>query len=109
MNAIGAQLGKNLLTVTLFSGSINSDVFYQWVVDDLLPKVPANAVLVMDNASFHKREDIQKAIIDAGCDLLFLPPYSPDLNDIEHKWAQAKSIRKTKRCDVETLFKQYAA
>jgi len=39
-----------------------------------------------------------------GYILEFLPPYSPDLNPIEHKWAQAKSIRSKKRCDINELF-----
>ena len=69
INAIGALLVGVLLTIALFTGTINSDVFYQWIVDDLLPKLPKNAVLVMDNASFHKRDDIQKAIRGAGFDL----------------------------------------
>ena len=61
----------------------------------------------MDNASFHKRLDIQKAIRGAGHILLFLPPYSPQLNPIEHKWAQAKAIRKQKHCSIYELFSLY--
>lgn len=79
-------------------------MFYAWLVQDLLPKVPKSSVIVMDNATFHKRQDMIKAIDDSGCTLEFLPPYSPDLNPIEHKWAQAKSIRKQHRCSVDELF-----
>ncbi len=46
----------------------------------------------MDNASFHKREDIFDAIDEHGGTLEFLPPYSPDLNPIEKKWTQVKVI-----------------
>jgi transposase len=42
----------------------------------------------------------------AGHSLVYLPPYSPDLNPIEKKWAQAKAIRRQKRCSVDELFKQ---
>jgi len=91
----------------LFNGNINSDVFYQWTMRALLPVLPKNSVVVLDNATFHKRQDIKEAIINAGHILEYLPPYSPDLNDIEHKWAQAKNIRKKNRCDVEMLFSQY--
>lgn len=103
-NVIGALLGFCLLTVTLFTGSINSNVFFAWITQDLLPKLPKNAVIVMDNAPFHKRLDIQQAIFDAGHILEYLPSYSPDLNPIEHKWAQSKAIRKQKNCTVEELF-----
>jgi len=58
----------------------------------------------MDNATFHKRQDTQQAICDAGHILLFMPPYSPDLNPIEKKWAQAKALRHRLRCDTKTLF-----
>ena len=58
----------------------------------------------MDNATFHKRLDIQQAIIDAGHILEYLPAYSPELNPIEHKWAQSKAIRRRKKCTVEELF-----
>jgi hypothetical protein len=54
-----------LLTVSLFSFNVNSDVFHAWMTQDLLPKVPVGSVIVMDNASFHKREDIiqQKVVL----------------------------------------------
>ena len=103
-NVIGALLGLCLLTVTLFTGSINANVFFAWITQDLVPKLPKNSVIVMDNASFHKRLDIKQAILAAGHILEYLPPYSPDLNPIEHKWAQSKAIRKQKNYTVEKLF-----
>ena len=48
----------------------------------------------MDNAAFHKNNKTQKVIKNSGHTLEYLPPYSPDPNAIEHKWAQAKAIRK---------------
>ncbi|WP_342221285.1 transposase [Candidatus Fukatsuia endosymbiont of Tuberolachnus salignus] len=54
-----------LIAFGLFTCSINSDVFYTWVTQLLLPSLPKNCVIVMDNASFHKRQDIQHAIINA--------------------------------------------
>ena len=93
-----------LVSVGLFEGSINSDVFYAWLTQALVPVLPVNAVVVMDNASFHKRADMVEVIKQSGALLEFLPAYSPDLNPIEKKWAQAKAIRKRERCDVDTLF-----
>jgi len=74
---------------------------------DLLPKVPDGAVIVMDNASFHRRADTQAAIAQAGCILEYLPAYSPDLNPIEHYWAKAKAVRRQHQCNVDTLFRCY--
>ncbi len=52
---------------------------------------------MMDNATFHKKHNIQQVIIDAGYMVEYLPTYSSDLNPIEHKWAQAKSKKQKKR------------
>ena len=103
-NVIGALLGKALLTVSLFNANINTDIFTAWIEQDLLPKLPANTVIVMDNATFHKNQDMQEKIRNAGHTLEYLPPYSPDLNPIEPKWAQSKSIRKRLQCSIENLF-----
>ena len=103
-NAIRALIKGALLTVALFPCNINADVFFAWVTQDLVPKLPASSIVVMDNAAFHKREDIKSSISKAGHTLEFLPTYSPDLNPIEHKWAQLKSIRNKSRCSVDSLF-----
>jgi len=77
------------------------------VIQDLLPKLPENSVIVMDNAAFHKRSDTQEAIQNAGHNLEYLPPYSPDLNPIEKKWAQIKAVRRAKRYNSDALFSDY--
>ena len=105
VNAIGAILDFEFLTIELWENTIDSDVFYTWLTQALLPKCPPNAVIVLDNATFHKREDIKASVKDAGHILEYLPAYSPDLNPIEHKWAQAKAIRRLLRCDPFQLFK----
>lgn len=106
-NAIGAIINNQFITVSLFEGSINSDVFYAWLKEDLLPKIPKNCAIVMDNATFHKRQDIHEAIRLHGCFTEWLPTYSPEFNPIEKKWAQAKSIRRKYQCDVDTLFREH--
>jgi len=105
VNVIGAIIGKLFLTVSLFQANIDADTFYAWTVQDLLPKLEPRSVVVMDNATFHKRADIQNAMTGAGHTLDYLPPYSPDLNPIEHKWAQAKKRRRKLQCSLENLFK----
>ena len=104
VNAIGAILDFEFLSVELWECNVDSDVFHAWVTQALLPKCPPGSVVVLDNATFHKREDIQTAIQKAGHILEYLPAYSPDLNPIEHKWAQAKAIRRQHRCDPYSLF-----
>ena len=59
----------------------------------------------MDHATFHKGLDIQKTIEDSGHTILWLPPYSPDLNPIEQTWAWVKKKRQDWGIDcIDTLF-----
>lgn len=103
-NVIGALFGGTLLTVSLFQTTINTHIFNAWVVTDLIPQLPPQSVIVLDNASFHKGKDMIQALEQEGHTLLFLPPYSPDLNPIEKKWAQAKALRRRVGGNIEDLF-----
>ncbi|WP_430228703.1 transposase [Nitrosomonas communis] len=71
-------------------------MFYAWLTQDLLPKLLPTCVIVMDNATFHKRQEFKTAIANVGHTLEYLPSYSPDLNDIEPKWARPKPSEKGK-------------
>ena len=95
-------MDKLLLTVSIFDCNINTAIFNSWVEQDLIPKLPNNSVVVTDNASFHKSPHLKTMIEKAGHILEYLPPYSPDLNPIEPKWAQAKSRRRKYHCDLNT-------
>ena len=66
--------------------------------------LPQNSIVVMDNASFHKSDKTTKILSEHRYKIEFLPSYSPDLNPIELKWAQAKFIRHKLHCDVFELF-----
>ena len=104
-NVIGALLLGALLTVSLFQTNVNTSIFNAWVIEDLIPKLPPKSVVIMDNASFHKGIVMKEAIEDAGHTLLYLPPYSPDFNPIEKKWAHAKAKRRKVGGSIEQLFK----
>ncbi len=62
----------------------------------LLPRLLPGSVLVLDNASIHKGGKIERLVRNAGCRVLYLPPYSPDLNPIELAWALVK--RQVRKC-----------
>lgn len=66
INAIGALLDNQLLTVSLFEGTINAVTFNSWIEQDLIPKLPASSVVVMDNAAFHKDKAMQEQLLLAG-------------------------------------------
>jgi transposase len=61
-----------------------------WVKDFLLPELKPGQVVIIDNTAFHKSQEAKKLIETAGCRVLFLPPYSPDLNPIKQLWANIK-------------------
>lgn len=79
----------------LFSGTTNTALFNDWIEQSLLPELSPGMTVILDNAAFHKSKATEQLIRSAGCELLFLPPYSPDLNPIETTWANIKNFRKT--------------
>lgn len=91
VNMIAALCNQNLIAPFTVEGACNRTVFETWLETCLLPTLEPGQVLVMDNATFHKGGRIQQLIQDAGCELLYLPPYSPDLNLIEKCWSWLKS------------------
>lgn len=90
---IAAKREKELLAPILFPGTTNSVWFNHWLEHHLLPVLNPNSLLIMDNAPFHKKEEIRKIAEDAGHIVLFLPPYSPDFNKIEQDFAILKKRR----------------
>lgn len=80
-----------LVTPMTYEGYCNRVVFETWLEKGLLPTLPPGKVIICDNATFHKGGRIQTLIEQAGCRLLYLPPYSPDLNPIEHQWFVLKN------------------
>ena len=56
INIIGALLDNRLITVSLFEGTINTATFNSWIEQELIPQLPANSVVVMDNAAFHRSQ-----------------------------------------------------
>jgi len=91
LSMIGALNQDKVIAPLAFEGDTNTDVFITYLEKVLVPSLRKGQVVIMDNAAFHKSPRIKKIIEDAGCSLIFLPPYSPDLNPIEHFWHSIKN------------------
>ena len=82
---------RQIIAPFCYKGTCDTTLFNFWLANFLLPALTPGHTLVMDNATFHKSEETRQLINNAGCQLLFLPPYSPDLNPIEKCWANIKA------------------
>ncbi len=89
---IAGKVQSKIIAPFCYQGTCNTDLFNTWIEKILLPELKEGQVVIMDNASFHKSEKSRLLIEGAGCKLLFLPPYSPDLNPIEKFWANFKNM-----------------
>ena len=82
-------------------GATTKNIFCAYVQHILLPTLNPSDVIVLDNLSSHKNQETRDLIESAGAELLFLPPYSPDLNPIEKMWSKVKSILRTLKARTE--------
>ena len=85
----GLQNGR-LISPLEYNGTTDHIVFEFWFSEMLLPSIPAGSTIIMDNATFHRKKILTELALEAKCNVLFLPPYSPDYNPIEKKWANMK-------------------
>ncbi len=81
-------------TMTL-EAPTDGDVFLAYLEHVLCPKLKPGQIVVMDNLRAHKVDGVKELIQKTGASLLYLPPYSPDLNPIERCWAQVKQRLRT--------------
>ncbi len=94
-----------LIAPFVFEGYSNTAIYETYVERILAPALKPGMFVVIDNASFHKSIRVKELIEERGCKIIFLPPYSPDFNPIEHHWAAIKSeIRKVAQT-IQNFFK----
>ena len=112
------KLGKLFAPMT-YAGSCNRDLFELWLEQCLVPQLQPGDVIVIDNASFHHSQTIEEIVAEAGCELWYLPPYSPDLNKIERWWFVLKNWMRQhwddfacdarlRRCCLQTMSKRFS-
>ncbi len=91
----------------VFDGPINGRKFAAYVEQMLVPTLSPGDIVILDNLASHKGAAARRAIREAGAHLLFLPPYSPDLNPIEMVFAKLKMLlRKVAERTVEVTWRK---
>jgi len=85
----------------VLDGPINGDAFTAWVGQCLVPALNPGDIVIADNLGSHKGPRARQMIRDAKAHLLFLPPYSPDLNPIEMVFAKLKTL--FRKADERTI------
>lgn len=89
---LGAIRRDEVAAVSSIESATDGPVFLSYVRQSLVPALRPGDVVVMDNLGAHKVKGVKQAIESAGARLLYLPPYSPDMNPIEMCWSKIKQI-----------------
>ena len=90
ITVIGAMTHDRCLGIKTLEKGMNGEDFRQFLQEELAPKLWSGAVVVMDNLPAHKVQGVTKIIEDTGARVVYLSPYSPEFNPIEHLWSQLK-------------------
>jgi transposase len=91
LNILAGLLNGRLLCPTIYDWATDSAWFLEWLEWVLFPLLAVGSVIILDNASFHKKAEVYRIAASYGCRAIFLPPYSPDKNKIEKSWANLKN------------------
>ena len=103
---VGALRCDGLTAPLTIDGAINGELFLAYVEQVLVPTLKPGDVVIMDNLRSHKVAGVREAIEGAGAKLMFIPPYSPDLNPIEQAFAKLKALLRARAIrTVDALWK----
>jgi transposase len=95
LTILGAMSVRGIVATMTIEEATDSDIFEAFVAQVLCHALQPGDVVVMDNLASHKVPPIRQLIEKAGAQLLYLPPYSPDLNPIEKAWSKLKQLLRT--------------
>lgn len=92
LTLLGALSAKGIVAAMTVEAATDREVFLTYLDEVLCPKLKPGDVVVMDNLSTHKVEEVRQRIENTKAELIYLPPYSPDLNPIEKAWSKLKQL-----------------
>jgi transposase len=106
LTILGAISTRGMIATMTIEAATDREIFLAYLDHVLCPQLRPGDVVVMDNLSSHKVAGVRERIETAGAELLYLPPYSPDLNPIEKAWSKLKQLlRSVKARTKEALDK----
>ena len=104
LTILGALSTRGIVAAMTIEEATDGDIFHAFLDHCLCQKLRAGDVVVMDNLSSHKVDGVRERIEKCGAEVLYLPPYSPDLNPIEKAWSKLKTLlRSAKARSKEAL------
>jgi transposase len=104
LTILGAMSLRGMIATMTIEAATDAEIFLAYLEHVLCPVLRPGDVVIMDNLSSHKVSGVRECIEAAGAELLYLPPYSPDLNPIEKAWAKLKQLLRTAKArTAETL------
>ena len=107
---VGALRQDRLTAPFVIDKPMNGAIFIEYVRQCLAPTLSKGDIVIMDNLPAHKPEGVRESIEQAGAELRYLPPYSPDLNPIENSFAPFKAyLRKHKERTIPALYDRIGA
>jgi transposase len=101
LTVVGAVALDGIRCLMAYEGGTTREAFLRFVRETLIPSLKRGDVVVMDNLGAHYTTGVREAIEAAGAELIYLPPYSPELNPIEHTWSKLKGL--LRRAEARTL------
>src|SRR5208283_3185819 len=109
LTILGAMSLSGMIATMTIEAATDAEIFLAYLDHVLCPTLRPGNVVVMDNLSSHKVTGVKERIEAAGAQLLYLPPYSPDLNPIGKGWSKIKQILRTAKTRSEELLDQATA
>jgi len=104
---VGALRQHQVSAPMVIEGPMDGDVFVEYVEVILCPTLTPGDIVILDNLASHKVDGVEQAIVARGAMVLFLPPYSPDLNPIEKLFSKLKALlRKAAKRSLDTLWQE---
>lgn len=107
---VGALRRHRMTAPMVTDGPMNGEMFLAYVRNFLCPTLRPGDIVILDNLSSHKVRGVEKAVSATGATLLYLPPYSPDLNPIEKFFSKLKALlRKAAKRSIDALWEEIGA